>query len=197
MTYLVMNTSYKKIMIFEEKKISGEYKYKGKILNLRVDKVTAPKGQTTREVVEHRGAVALIPLTSENKVVLVRQYRYAAQSATLEIPAGKLEENENAMIAAIRELKEETGYSAGKIQFLFSYFCGIGYSTEVLHTYLCTDLSPGETDFDEDEAIEVEEYTADEMIEMVENGDIVDSKTIIAAYYLKDYFNKNKAGVIE
>lgn len=179
-------------MIFEEKTISSEYKYKGKILNLRVDKVTAPCGEATREIVEHNGGVGLIALTAEDKVVLVRQYRYAAQEATLEIPAGKLEAGENPMEAAIRELREETGYTAAKIQRLFSYYIGIGYSEEMLHTYLFTDLTPGETEFDADEAIEVEEYTVDEMIEMVESGEIRDSKTIIAAYYLRDYFNNQK-----
>lgn len=178
-------------MIFEEKMISSEYKYKGKVLNLRVDKVTAPCGEATREIVEHNGGVGLLALTDEGKVVLVRQFRYAAGEVVLEIPAGKLEEGENSMEAAIRELKEETGYSAAKIQYLFSYYCGIGYSEELLHSYLFTGLTPGETHFDEDEALETVEYTPDEMIEMVMNGEICDSKTIIAAYYLKDYLAKH------
>lgn len=178
-------------MIFEEKTISSEYKYKGKILNLRVDKVTAPKGEATREIVEHNGGVGLLAITDEGKIVMVRQYRYAAGEAALEIPAGKLEEGENPMEAAIRELKEETGYSAGKVQFLFSYYNSIGYSGELMHTYLFTGLIPGEQHFDDDEAIEVEEYTPDEMVEMVRDGRIFDGKTIVAAYFLKDYFREH------
>ncbi len=178
-------------MIFEEKTIKSEYKYKGRILNLRVDRVTAPCGEAVREIVEHRGGVGLFAITNEGKVVMVRQFRYAVGDTALEIPAGKLEENEEPMEAAIRELKEETGYTAGKVEYLFSYYNSIGYSGELMHTYLFTDLTPGEQHFDADEAIEVEEYTPEEMVKMVSEGKIIDGKTIVAAYYLQNYFREH------
>lgn len=170
-------------MYFIEKTIRSESKYKGKVINVRVDTVTAPNGEAIREIVEHRGAVAMIPVTAQGKIVLVRQFRKAAEKVLLEIPAGKLEKNEDHFKAAKRELKEETGYTAEDISFMFSYYPCIGYSEEVIYMYLCKDLIPGETSFDEDEAIDIEEYSLDELQKMIESGEIKDGKTIVAIYY--------------
>lgn len=171
-------------MIFEEKTLSKEVIYEGKVLNLRVEQVTAPKGTATRELIYHRGAVALIPIKDDGKVVLVRQFRKAAEKVLLEIPAGKLEGDEDPMEAAVRELKEETGYTAESIEHLTSFYPAIGYSCERIHLYACRGLTAGETDFDDDEAIEIEEYSPAEMMRMVQSGEIEDGKTIIAAYYV-------------
>jgi ADP-ribose pyrophosphatase len=173
-------------MIIEEKTIESERIYEGKILNLRRDKVTAKTGASYREIVEHDGGVVIIGLTPDGKVPMVRQYRKAAEQAVLEIPAGKLEKGEDPMEAAAREFKEETGYSADKIRCLFSGYSSIGYSTEILRFYSAEGLTPGETDFDDNEAIETCAYTPDELFGMAMRGELIDQKTIVAAFLAKE-----------
>ena len=173
-------------MIVEEKTISSERIYEGKILNLRKDKVTVRDDKTSyREIIEHNGGVVIAAITEDGKIPVVKQYRKAAKKAVLEIPAGKLEGDENHEKAALRELKEETGYSAAKIKYVNSFYSSIGYSEEVLHLYIAEDLTAGETDFDESEAIDIYEYTIDQLMEMVLDGAIEDAKTIIAIFMLK------------
>jgi ADP-ribose pyrophosphatase len=167
--------------IVEEKTISSERIYEGAILNLRRDLVTVRDGKTShREIVEHNGGVAISALTLEGKLVMVSQFRKAAEAAVLEIPAGKLEKGEVPLEAALRELREETGYTAGKIELISEFYSSIGYSTEVLYLYLATELTPGETEFDETEAINIQEYDPDDLLEMVNRREIIDAKTIIA-----------------
>lgn len=168
-------------MIVEEKTISSERIYEGKILNLRKDKVHVRDNKTSyREIVEHNGGVALAAITQEGKMVMVRQYRKAAEKAVLEVPAGKIEIGEDHRLTAERELKEETGYSAEKIEFITSFYSSIGYSTEVIYLYLATGLTPGETDFDDNEAIEIIEYELAELKKMIFSGEIEDAKTLAA-----------------
>ena len=168
-------------MIYIEKTISSEMIYKGGILNLRRDKVyvTGDK-ESYREIIEHNGGVTIAAITGEGRMVMVRQYRKAAEKAVLEAPAGKIEQDEDHRIAAIRELKEETGYSAEKFEYITSFYSSIGYSEEVLHLYLATGLTPGETQFDDNEAIDIEEYDLGLLKQMVLRGEIEDAKTIIA-----------------
>jgi ADP-ribose pyrophosphatase len=173
-------------MIVEEKTIASERIYEGRILNLRRDRVTVKNGESYREIVEHGGGVVIIGLTDEGRAPLVRQYRKAAEKAVLEIPAGKLEKGEDPAEAAAREFREETGYTAKRLKYLFEGYSSIGYSTEILHFYLAEDLTPGETDFDDNEAIIVEEYTPDELFDMVMNGELVDQKTIVAALFARE-----------
>jgi ADP-ribose pyrophosphatase len=180
-------------MVFEEKTLSSERIYEGRILNLRKDKVTVKNGQTSwREIVEHNGGVALAAVTPEGKMVMVRQYRKAAEKAILEAPAGKIEKGEDHRLTAERELKEETGYTAGKIQFITSFYTSIGYSTEVIYLYLATDLTPGETDFDENESIDVLEYELPELKNMVLRGEIEDAKTIAAILLTESIMEKER-----
>lgn len=168
-------------MTYEEKTISSEMIYQGKILNLRRDKVsTVGEKESYREIVEHMGGVTLAAITDEGKMVMVKQYRKAAGKVVLEAPAGKLEPGEDPRLTAIRELREETGYTAKTLEHITSFYSSIGYSEEVLHLYLATDLIPGETDFDESEAIEIEEWDIDELKQMVLNGTVEDGKTIAA-----------------
>ncbi|MDR1292673.1 MAG: NUDIX hydrolase [Clostridiales Family XIII bacterium] len=173
-------------MIIEEKTVESELIYEGKILNLRRDKVTSRSGLSYREIVEHSGGIVIIGLTDEGRVPMVRQYRKAAEAAVLEIPAGKLEKGEDPAEAAARELKEETGYTAASISYLFKGYSSIGYSTEILRFYLAEGLVAGDTDFDENEAIEIEEYTPDELYSMAVNGELIDQKTIVAALIARD-----------
>jgi len=169
-------------MIFEEDTISSERIYEGKILNLRRDKVHVHSGQESyREIVEHNGGVAIAAVTQEGKMVLVRQYRKAAGKVLLEVPAGKIEKDEDSHLkVAIRELKEETGYTAGKMTFMSYFYTSVGYSTEIIYLYLALHLTPGETSFDEHEAIEIEEYSIDDLKKMIKTGAICDAKTIAA-----------------
>lgn len=175
-------------MIVEEKTISSERIYEGAILNLRKDKVVVKDNKTSsREIIEHMGGVVIAAVTEDGKVPIVKQYRKAASKAVLEVPAGKLEKDEDPEEAALRELKEETGYTAKSIKYINSFYSSIGYSEEVLHLYIAEDLTPGETDFDESEAIDIYEYTLDELLSMVMDGSIEDAKTIIAVFMLKSF----------
>jgi ADP-ribose pyrophosphatase len=172
-------------MTFEEKTLKSERIYEGAIINLRRDQVTVEHGTSYREIVEHNGGAVLAAITREGKMVMVRQYRKAAQRVMLEAPAGKIDKGEQAEAAAIRELKEETGYTAGKVTFLTKFFPSVGYSEEVLYLYLCTDLTPGETCFDENEALDIEEMDLDVLHRMVMDGDIEDGKTAVAILMVK------------
>lgn len=178
-------------MVFEEKTISSEMIYKGRILNLRKDKVHVKDNQTSyREIIEHNGGVALAAVTDEGKLVMVRQYRKAAEKAVLEVPAGKIEIGEDRMLTAKRELKEETGYTAENFLHLTSFYSSIGYSTEVVHLYLATKLTPGETDFDDNEAIDILEYDVSALKSMVLNAEIEDAKTIVAILLIASRMGK-------
>jgi ADP-ribose pyrophosphatase len=174
-------------MIVEEKTLSTERIYEGVIINLRRDKVTVKDGRTSyREIVEHNGGVGIAALTKDGKMPMVRQFRKSADAATLEIPAGKMEDEEtDPRAVAEREFKEETGYAAENFEYLMSFYTSIGYSTEQLHLYLATGLTPGATEFDENEAIDNCEYTPDELLDMIADGEIKDAKTIIAIQAVK------------
>ena len=168
-------------VIFEEKMIESNRIYEGRILNVRCDKVTAVKGEAYREIVEHNGAVAMVAITSQHRVVMVRQYRYACGRSVLEIPAGKIEKGEtDPQKTAERELREETGYTAKNIKYLGSINPSVGYSEEVIHIYGMTELIPGKQDPDEDEALEVLEIDFDEACNMAAEGKLIDAKTIAA-----------------
>lgn len=170
-------------MIFEEKRVNTRMIYHGAILNVRVDTVTARKGHAHREIIEHNGAVAAVALTDDDRIVMVRQYRYACGKAMLEIPAGKIDATEtDPQAAMIRELKEETGYTASKIRHLGSIRPSVAYSEEVIHLYLMEGLVAGEQSLDEDEVIEVELMPFREVCDMAAAGQLSDAKTIAAVF---------------
>lgn len=174
-------------MTFEEKYISSERIYEGAILNLRRDTVTAAGGQAYREVIEHNGAVAIVPITNEGKIVMVKQYRYPMGRDVLEIPAGKIDKGETDPLgAAVRELKEETGYTAEKFQYLGEVSPSVAYTEEIIRLYAATGLTPGETEFDTDEAIDIIEYDFNEVYKMAAEGKLVDAKTIAALFMAKE-----------
>ena len=172
-------------MTFEEKTLKSEKIYKGAIINLRRDKVTVQGGTSYREIIEHKGGAVIAALTEDNKLVMVRQYRKPADKVMLEVPAGKIDPGEKPLDAAVRELKEETGYTAAKVEFLTQFYPSVGYSEEVLYLYLCTGLTPGETNFDENEAIDIEEVELDRLFKMAMSGEIDDAKTLIAILMVK------------
>ena len=149
--------------------------------------MTAKKGESTREIVEHNGAVAMVAITDEKKVLMVKQYRYACHDAVLEIPAGKIDKGEtDPLKAAVRELREETGYTAESIKYLGKINPSVGYSEEVIHLYAMTDLTPGEQDLDDDEALDVLEYPFEEAYHMAAWGEMIDAKTIAALMMAKE-----------
>lgn len=168
-------------MATEEKTISSEYIYKGKILNLRRDEVTVKGDRTAmREIVEHNGGVAIAALTAGGKIVLVKQFRKAAEKILLEIPAGKLDSRDEVPLeAAYRELLEETGYKADSLELLSVFYPSCGYSSERLSLFLAKDLVKGETDPDEDEDIDIVEMDLTEACRMCMQGEIEDGKTLV------------------
>ena len=172
-------------MTFEEKTLKSEKIYKGAIINLRRDKVTVQGGTSYREIIEHNGGAVIAALTEDKKLVMVRQYRKPADKVMLEVPAGKIDPGEKPLEAAVRELKEETGYTAEKVEFLTQFYPSVGYSEEMLYLYLCTGLTPGETNFDENEAIDIEEVELDRLFKMTMSGEIDDAKTLIAILMVK------------
>ena len=172
-------------MTLEEKTLKSEKIYDGVIINLRRDKVTVQGGTSYREIVEHNGGAVMAALTEDKKLVMVRQYRKPAGKVMLEVPAGKIDKGEKPLEAAVRELKEETGYTASKVEFLTEFYPSVGYSEERLYLYLCTGLTPGETCFDENEAIEIEEIDLDRLFKMAMSGELDDAKTIIAILMVK------------
>jgi ADP-ribose pyrophosphatase len=174
-------------MVHEEKTLSSEMIYEGAILNLRRDKVTVIGDKTSyREIVEHNGGVVIAAVTHDGQMPMVRQYRKAVEQMVLEVPAGKLEKGEDPKEAAFRELKEETGYTAGNITLMSSAYSSIGYSSEILHTFFATELTQGETAFDEGEAIDVLLYPIEQLYYMIIRGEIVDLKSIAAILMVRE-----------
>ncbi|NLK44674.1 MAG: NUDIX hydrolase [Tissierellia bacterium] len=177
-------------MMFEEKTMKSDKLYEGKMLNLRVDTVELPdKKYSKREIVEHPGGVAVIPIVDNDSLILVKQYRKAVEKFLLEIPAGKVEINEEPRVTAIRELKEETGYSTDKMEYLMEFYTSPGFTNEKIYLFLATDLVKGEASPDTGEFIEVEKFKIDALIKMIERGEIIDSKTIIGINLAKKYLD--------
>ncbi|MGL5694188.1 MAG: NUDIX hydrolase [Peptostreptococcaceae bacterium] len=171
----------------EEKTISSDRVYTGKTISLKVDTVEVPKrGYQKREIVEHNGAVGIIAITPENKVVLVKQYRKAIEKELLEIPAGKIEIGENPKECAIRELKEETGYSAGNIRLIHKFYTSAGFSNQKIYIFLAEDLVDGEQNLEQDEFLQVEKYDINEVYNMIIKNEIEDAKTSIAMLLIKE-----------
>jgi ADP-ribose pyrophosphatase len=159
----------------------SEYVYRGRVVTLRIDTVALPDGrETKREVVEHHGAVAIVPRLDAETVLLIRQYRQAVGETLLEIPAGTLETGEDADACAARELEEETGYRAGRLRRMFSQYLAPGYSNEVLHAYFGEDLTATQTHFDADEEIELVPVKIADIETMILDGRIKDAKSIAA-----------------
>ncbi|WP_287152764.1 NUDIX hydrolase [Candidatus Solincola tengchongensis] len=164
--------------------------FEGKVVRLYLDRVRLPDGrEAEREVVLHWGAVGMVPVDGEGKVVLVRQYRHATGEALLEIPAGKLTPEEEPLSCAERELMEEVGYRAGRWVHLASFYTSPGFSNEMLHLYLALDLEEGEASPEEDEFLEVASVPLGHALELVKRGEIKDSKTVaglaLAALHLE------------
>jgi len=169
-----------------EKSLESRQVYSGKILNLRVDRVTIPgKGEAIREVVEFHGGAAIVALDEADRVLLIRQYRYAVDCELWELPAGILEPGEPPAVCAARELQEETGYRAARVEPLCSFYSTPGGTDEMLHIFVATDLVPVGSRLEADERIEVFPTLLGEALAMIERGEIVDGKTIIGLLMLQ------------
>lgn len=172
----------------EETTITSKSIYKGRIISLQVDEVNLPNGKTsTREIIKHPGAVAVIPVTDEGKIIMVEQYRKAMEKALVEIPAGKLEKGEDPLETAKRELEEETGLQAGQMKKVISFYTSPGFADELVYVYLATELTTPEKplEVDEDEFVEVLELSIEEAKKLVEEERIHDAKTAYAVQYLE------------
>ncbi len=162
-----------------EKTITSKLVHAGKKYSFKTDEVQLPNGKTTtRDIVDHPGAVAIVPILDDGRILLVKQYRYSAGKDILEIPAGTLEKGEAPDTCARRELSEETGYTAGSMKKILTMYMAPGYSNEVIYLYFATQLKQGEKHTEDDEDITVEAYGADEILEMMEKNTIEDAKTI-------------------
>lgn len=154
--------------------------FTGKVINLRVDSVQLPDGKkATREVVEHPGAVAVVPILTDGSIILVKQYRHPVGETTWEIPAGKLDTKEAPELCAHRELEEETGYQAGKMRKLSVFFTTPGFTDEIMYLYMAENLRKTAQKTDDDEFIDVLSISRADALSMIHRGEIKDAKSII------------------
>lgn len=166
-----------------EKTIASTPIYDGRIIKVKVDDVLLPNGNTAkREIVNHQGAVAILPLTDDGKLVAVRQFRKPLEKTIVEIPAGKLEPGEEPLQCAIRELEEETGYTAASLEHLSSFYTSPGFADELLHVYIATGLTKGESRPDDDEFVDILELTLEEAHKLHRSGEICDAKTVVSLF---------------
>ena len=172
----------------EEKTLSTEHIFTGKVISLQVDNVELPNGKTSkREIIKHPGAVAVIAVTDNDKIIMVEQYRKALERTIVEIPAGKLERGEKPEICAARELEEETGFVSNKMERLISFYTSPGFADELVHVFLATGLKKKENaaTTDEDEFVNLIEVTLEEALALLKNQKIHDAKTAYAVQYLQ------------
>ena len=163
-----------------EKKLTSKQIFDGVVVKLFVDEIELPNGnKSVREIVRHPGAVCVIPVTDSGEVIMVKQFRYAFGQVLLEVPAGKLEPGEDPLVAAIRELEEETGTVAEKIEHIGELYTTVAIIDEKIQMYLATGLSYKNAHPDEDEFLEVEKIHINTLFDMVMKGEIKDSKTQI------------------
>ena len=175
-------------MNLTEKQLKTEYIYKGKIINMRRDEALLPNGRTAlREVVEHPGGVCIAALTDDDELLFVRQFRYPYFEVIAELPAGKLEKGEDPLQCAIRELSEETGFTAEEYIYLGEFYPSPGYCHEKLYAYLALGLKKGNAHLDDGEFLDVLKFPLDKLVEMVMNNELCDAKTIIAILKAKTY----------
>ena len=154
--------------------------FRGRVINLRVDEIELERGNVRREIVEHRGAVVIVPVDSENRILWVKQHRWAAQRELLELPAGTLEEGETPEQTARRELPEETGFAASTWQPLGGFYSAPGFCEEYLHAFAASDLTPEDADGDDDEDIEVIPLSLEESFARIDAGAVEDAKSLAA-----------------
>lgn len=173
--------------------ISSQLVYAGRAVKLRVDTVRKPDGrETTREIVEHAGAIAVVAVDNDNNILLVKQFREAVDRELLEIPAGGIDPGESAEEAVRREMQEETGYLPRQLVKLVGFYAAPGYCTEYLHVYLATDLVPGRLFAEDTESISLVRVPVTEIHTLLDSGKICDAKSIAGLYTFLDYQRKHQ-----
>jgi ADP-ribose pyrophosphatase len=169
------------------RRLSSERVYAGRLLRIDRDRVELPNGRTTDlEMVRHPGAAAIVPFVSDDDILLVRQFRYAASGFILEVPAGTLNPGEAPEACARREVEEEVGHRAGRLDRTGAIYTTPGFTDEVIHLYVARDLVPVRQSLDHDEVLTVERLPFRRALEMIRTGDIVDAKSICALMLARD-----------
>ena len=171
----------------QECKLSSEMKFDGKLIKVTYDIAEVNGKEAWREVVHHPGASAIVAIDEDNRIIMEKQFRYALNDYLLEIPAGKLDVGEDPLVCAKRELEEETGIIASEWISLGTIATSPGFCNEVIHLYVAKGLSKGEIHWDEDEYVEVERYTFDELLQRISEEKIKDSKTLSALLLAMPY----------
>ena len=171
----------------QEHKLSSEMKFDGKLIKVTYDIADVNGKEAWREVVHHPGASAVVAIDEDNRIIMEKQCRYALNDYLLEIPAGKLDAGEDPLVCAKRELEEETGIIASEWISLGSIATSPGFCNEVIHLYVAKGLSKGKIHWDEDEYVEVERYTFDELLQRISEEKIKDSKTLSALLLAMPY----------
>ena len=167
--------------------------YNGRIFDIRIDDIRDGDIEYSREIVSHKGSAVIIPVFEDGTAALVRQYRHAAGKYLLEIPAGTLNEGEDPMIGAIRELEEEIGVRAAHVQKLCEFYVSPGFLTEKMHLYMATGLTEVGQKLEDDEILTIERHPFFALLEMVADGRIVDAKTMIAVQLAADRYRSGAA----
>ena len=171
----------------QERKLSSEMKFDGKLIKVTYDVAEVNGKEAWREVVHHPGASAVIAIDEDNRIIMEKQFRYALNDYLLEIPAGKLDAGEDPLVCAKRELEEETGIVASEWISLGTIATSPGFCNEVIHLYVAKGLSKGKIHWDEDEYVEVERYTFDELLQRIKEEKIKDSKSLSALLLAMPY----------
>lgn len=175
------------------KRIDRKKVFKGKVFTVAEDTIQFPNGtQAKWDVLLHDGAAAVVPIDDDGNIILVEQYRCVEDGQVLEIPAGKLDQGEDTMVCAARELEEETGYKPRTLMPVCSIYSAVGFSDEIVYIYVANGLEKGQINLDEDEYVNIKKYTMDQVINKILNGEIKDSKTISAIFTVKEMILQGK-----
>lgn len=173
----------------DEVGIASRVGFAGKLLKVKIDTVKLPNGKMSeREIINHPGAVGILPILADGSMVFVKQYRYPVGTVLYEIPAGKLDQGEDPVVCAARELSEETGYRATKLRHMTSIVTTPGFTDEIIHLYIATGLIQETQHTDEDEFIDIVAFSPEQVKKMVLEEDIFDAKTLalLLFYYIGD-----------
>jgi ADP-ribose pyrophosphatase len=174
-------------------RMGSERVYSGRVINVDIDRVRFPNGETGEiEIVRHPGASAVVPFLTDPsgddpQIMLIKQYRYAARGFVYEIPAGKLDGDEEPILCARRELQEETGCSAEKIEHVYSFYTTPGFTDELIHAFMASGLTRGDTAHEKDEFMSIEAMNLSSAIELIRTGELNDAKSALAILYVAGF----------
>lgn len=166
--------------------VASQTIYTGRIVTLRIDQVRYPDGKVHPfEIIDHRNAVTIIPVDAQGQVWFVRQYRHPAGKDLLELPAGVCEAGEDPQVSALRELREETGMAANKLEKIGSFWLAPGYTTEYMHVFIARELYPSPLPGDDDESIQIERLPLEQAVTLAEQGQFEDAKSLVALLWAR------------